>query len=129
MRAPLDEECVDTIIEHDIKPKYNAVTGELTMPASEVSEAARARLLFYAPQLHPYVLRKALQSATGATAIGRVLDAVGFDRHTDDNQRRLLRELCILFALGTSSVQQEKLSTLDLPAPPERVCVRARHRF
>jgi hypothetical protein len=105
LRAPLGQECVNTIIEVDILPNYNRATSDLRMPAeSNVSKDAQDRLLFDAHFLHTPVLRSILQRATGAEGLVDVLKAVEYDLHDVSKQRRLLRELCVLFALGTLSL-------------------------
>ena len=108
LTAPLGQECIDTIIQRDIVPNYNRAKRILTMPASDVSKKAQDRLLFDAHFLHTNVLRSVLQRATGVNGLAGVLKAVEYDSHGVSDQRRLLRELCVLLALGTLSSQQQK---------------------
>ena len=85
-----------------------------------IDSAARERLLWDADKLTKENLLKTLQTVTGG-ATDDVKNAVSYSSYGNETQRRLLRELVMLFALGACVLSTGRLYVCCSNC----VCVRA----
>ena len=110
LRRLLSESDVAKIIADIISPTFVAATAKLPMPevVNPIDLAARKRLLWDADKLTKEHLLKTLLNVTGG-ATDAVKNAVRYSSYNNETQRRLLRDLVMLFALGACVLSTGRL--------------------